>query len=55
MLDQNEENMDILILELSMLLISVHTWNENAFHGRKKRTVMSFRKIPKRVLLRELT
>jgi len=36
MLDQNEENMDVLILELVMLLISVHTWNENVFHSRKK-------------------
>lgn len=55
MLDQNEENMDVLILELDMLLISVYTWIENVFHGRKKTTVMSFRKIPKCVLLRELT
>lgn len=36
MLDQNEENMHVLMLELVMLLIPVHTWNENIFHCRKK-------------------
>lgn len=55
MLDQNQKNMDVLILELVMLLIAVHTWNENVFHGRKRTTVMSFRKIPKCVLLSDLT
>lgn len=55
MLDQNEENMDVLILELVLLLISVHTWNENIFHGRKKTPQLQALEKFQCVLLGELT
>lgn len=44
MLDQNEKNMDMLILELVMLLISEHIWKESLFYARKNPQLWSLEK-----------